>query len=129
MPLEKSKEARVAFGAWPALHGTRGQAPDPAKPSRNHQVDDDEQILVEGPDHALAEAAQADNAPAFSATDGRRHRSEQEGAGNPYPLERLPDDPGTKRVKVELDIRKLGHGDIIGLWAAGPAGSGRRITG
>ena len=83
-------------------------------------MDDDEQVLVEGPDDALAEAAQAENAPAFDADDGRRHRSEQEGADHPHPLERLPDDPGTKRVKVELDIGKLGHSDsIIGLWAPG----------
>ena len=33
-------------------------------------MDDDEQVLVEGPDHAFAKAAQADDAPPFAAVTG-----------------------------------------------------------
>ena len=124
MPLVKSKQASVVFGAGPA-RPVRGAGPGT---HRNLPA-----IIRWMTTNRSSSRSQTTRLPRrrrprtrrpSTRLIGRRHRSEQEGADDPYPLERLPDDPGTKRVKVELDVGKLGHRDIIGLRAPCRVASG-----
>jgi hypothetical protein len=72
----------------------------------NHQI----QLIVELPDDALAETADASHDVAFDRAEWRIDRAEKKRADEADARQRLSDDPGMEGVEVEEDIGELGHG-------------------
>jgi hypothetical protein len=92
------------------LAGDAGAGRFPVQAARNHQVDDDEQLVFERDDDALAEPAEAGD---LTAGDGRGRRidgAQQERARDPDALEPRAIDARPQRLDVDGDVRKLRHG-------------------
>jgi hypothetical protein len=73
---------------------------------------DEKEIVFQGKDDPLPEAAKLDNPLPLRGADGNIDRAEEEWAREPYFLERFVRDPGTKMLDVKRDIR------IFGQWRA-----------
>ena len=87
----------------------RGTRIPPLKAPRDHQVDNGEEIVVQAENHPLPKPGEATHDLAVHFAD-RRIPGLEEG-GRPYSqaLDRLAHDPGTQRMKVEVDLGKFRH--------------------
>ncbi len=103
MPVGKSNAAR------PTLPGIGGAALAPSQTSRDHQVEDDEEIAVEREHDALAEAPEADDAASLELTRRGRDGAHQKRVADPKAFERLTEDAGVQRFEIDRDVRELGH--------------------
>ena len=72
-------------------------------------MNDDEEIVFELPDDALAEAAKAGDALAFDIGHGWTDRTQKERAGEADALEPMSDDSWLQGVEVQLHIGKFRH--------------------
>ena len=85
----------------------------PAQAARDHQVDDEKQIVVEGEDDALADAAHAADDRAVDRVDRRIDRAEDERAVEREPLEAAADDVARQRLEVDDDVGEFGHDERL----------------
>ena len=69
----------------------------------------EKEIILEREDDPLAEAAKLDNPLPLRGADRHIDRAEEEGAREPYLLERLVPDAGTKMLDVKRDVRIFGQ--------------------
>ena len=74
----------------------------PPKSTRDHQVEDHENVALELPDDAFAETAQAADNLAIDREDRRVERSHQERTLHPGALERPTDDAGREALDVQV---------------------------
>ena len=81
----------------------------PLETAGDHQVNDQEEVVIHLPDDALAETLEPAHAPALNRVDRRIDRTDEERARDANTLQPLPDDAGAERVEVELDVRQFRH--------------------
>jgi len=74
-------------------------------------VKDEEQLAFRLENDPLAQAAQADNGPAFDGGKRWIDRAQQKRAGQPHRRDAPADDSRLERTKIEQDVRKLGHSE------------------
>ena len=77
VPLSKSNAAR------PILPGSFAPGGEPLEAAGDHQMDDEEELVFECEDDALAEAAELGDVFAFEVARSGLDRAEDEGAGEP----------------------------------------------
>ena len=106
------------------LAGDLGASSEDLEPSRDHQVNDEEQIALELPDQALAETAQANHGLAVSLIDRRIDGANEKRTREANPFEALIEDARPERVEVQLDVRKFRHGLLALMSAANPVSRG-----
>ena len=94
---------------------------EPAQPAGDHQVDDDEELALEGQDDALAEPLDADRRAGPRPRRRRRHRAQQERMADADALEAMADDLGRQPLDVDADVGQLGHRASVPAAAAGRA--------
>ena len=85
----------------------------PVQPAGDHQVEDEEEVVVEREDDALAEPRDASDHLPLDRAERRRRRSHQKRADQPNAVDRLADDPRGKRFDVDRDVRQFRHDRII----------------
>src|SRR5262249_52268293 len=118
----------------------------PAEAAGDHEMDDEEQVAVEGEDESLAKMADGAHGAALGRFDRRIKRAEGERAPDEDASERGAEDAPTDRLDVDRDVRELGHparivagtrgaraGCAVAAWVAGarprrrtPSGNARR---
>ena len=76
----------------------------PAKPARNHQMQNQKQLPLQLEHDALAEALQADDRPAFHGRQRRIDGPKEKRRCEPDPVDTTPDDARRQRMKVEEDV-------------------------
>ena len=103
VPLANSNTASVMRAAA-SLAGL-----EPAQPSRDHQVQHQEQVAFEGDDDALAEAPTPRDALADDVGDRRHRGAQHERTGQPDALEALAGDALARGFDVDRDVGQLGH--------------------
>src|SRR6185436_708140 len=81
----------------------------PAQASRDHQMNDDEQLLVERQDNALAETAHTTHWLRPDFVNRRRDRAEDEGALQLDTREGMADELLSQRFDVERDVGQFRH--------------------
>jgi hypothetical protein len=109
LPPSKSSSARVMRPGGFA----------PAQPASDHQVDDEEQVVVEGEDDPLAQPPHAADDLAFSVADRRHRRAQHERIQQPYAPQHLSANLPVQGLAVDDDVGKLGH--RRGAFCAAPA--------
>jgi hypothetical protein len=82
----------------------------PTEPSRDHQVQDEEQVALEREDDALSQAAEAGHDAPRGLRERRRRRPEEERRAEPDALEPPPCGLPLEAFHVHGDVRQLGHG-------------------
>src|SRR5262249_33016549 len=82
----------------------------PVEAARDHEVQDQEEVLLEREHDALADPFDARHSLAASLRDRRRDRPQEKRASEADLLEPLADDARTKRLEIGGDVRKLRHG-------------------
>ena len=85
----------------------------PVQPARDHEMQHEEQVVVELEDDALAEPAQAADRLAEDGVDRRVEGAEEKRIGEPDLRQRLADDAGAEAVDVGDDVGKFGHGRML----------------
>ena len=85
----------------------------PVEPARNHEVQGEEEVVLEHEDDPLAEPPHCGDPPPLCGADGRLGGPEQERAPEPDRLERRAAHPRLDRLDVDRDVRQLGHGVIL----------------
>ncbi len=106
---EEQGPRREVEGGQAHLSRNLRPARAPVEPPRDHQVEDQEQLLRERDHEALAEPPERAHRAAHQRVEGWVHGAEEEGARQAEALERLAEDPGPERVDVHLDVRQLRH--------------------
>ena len=86
--------------AVPSRKGGFGLSPVEA--TRDHQVQDEEEFILQLEDDALAHAAQSDDAPALRLLDARVMASEDEGAADANAPDLLSLHAAPQRVEIEF---------------------------
>src|SRR5713226_5900418 len=81
----------------------------PAEATRDHQVDHQEQVVLELEDQAFARTSQAQDALVFGCFERWIGGAQDERAGEPNALERLAYDVALEKIQVDRQVRKLGH--------------------
>ena len=81
----------------------------PPETAGNHQVDDEEQVPLDAPYDAFAEATQPLDPTTVQGRHRRRDRVDQERTRDPGALEPRALEPRPERVQVEFDIRQFRH--------------------
>src|SRR6266849_8955004 len=81
----------------------------PAEAAGDHQVDHDEQVVLELEDQAFARTAQAQHALVCGRFERWVGRAQDERAGQPNALQRLAHDVALEKIQVDRQVRKLGH--------------------
>src|SRR5215831_18029323 len=114
MPEMMRGSVRARLSVWfscvmAALSSSAVQAPC------DHQVDDQEQIIVELDHDALAKPTQRLDGASMRGGDGRLERADHEGAGQPHALERGAADARVERLDVDGDVGQLRHGGCFGV--------------
>ena len=104
VPVGKSKAAR------PTLPGILApRAGLPLEPPGDHQVQDEEQVVLEHEDDALAQPLERDDPLAVDGGERRLDRAQQERARQPHLVERLADHAVGDALDVDGDVGQLGH--------------------
>ena len=93
------------------------------EPSRDHQVDDQEEIALEGDDETLAQAVQSGHPAAMGGRERRIERAQDEWAGQSHPLERGAADAQVERLEVDGNVGQLRHAQGTGARARGRSAS------
>jgi len=101
---------------------------EPAQPSGDHEMDDDEEVAFERQHDALAEPLDPDDELALDRRDRRRHRAEQERVTDRDALETLADGLGGEPLDVDGDVGELGHRGSVPSRAAHLSGAAARAT-
>ena len=81
----------------------------PVETAGDHQVQDEEEVVIKGKHDALAEAAKFADGLAFDGVDARDGGAEEEWGGDAQVFERLTDYARGERGEVGRDVRELGH--------------------
>ena len=90
-------------------------ARQPLESARNHQMDDDEEIVFEREHDSLAEAADRDDFASFEGGRGGLDGAEHERVRQPQFLERMAEHARLEGLDVNRDVGKFRHGaPIIG---------------
>ena len=97
----------------------------PAQPPRDHQVDDQEELVVELEHDALADAPHAADDLAGDRVDRRRHRAQDERARQHHLFEHSAGHLRPQRFHVDHDVWKFRHSPAF---YARPACRGRSAT-
>jgi hypothetical protein len=77
----------------------------PAQPPRDHEVQDQEQLVVQFQDESLAEPAQATDRFPRGLCQRRGHTAQQKRAAQPHLVQGLSDDAGMQTFQIDHDIR------------------------
>ncbi len=91
----------------------------PVQPAGDHQMEHDEQLVVEADDDALAEARQPAHGPATKGGDRRVDGAQHEGVSEPDILQRPTRQAALQRLDIGGDVGQFGHG--ARLWHGGRA--------
>src|SRR5207249_7036338 len=91
----------------PATEPCRGRAP--VEPARDHEVEDEEELVLEPENDALSQPLQAENRLPLESADGGIDRAQEKRTRQPNATERLPDDAGSETLDVDDDVGQLGH--------------------
>ena len=84
---------------------------DPAEPSRNHEVEHQEDLAFRFHRDPLAEAVEIDDASPDNGGERRLDRTEQERRREAYTLDAAAEDPRRQGVQVEENVWQFRHGD------------------
>jgi hypothetical protein len=106
---EQKGSVREVHGQEADLAGHLAAWRFPLEAAGNHQVEHQEDVLVELHHEALAQSMQRNDMPTDCRIEGRIDRPQQERAGETHPLDSLADHARTERGDVEEDVRQLGH--------------------
>ena len=87
----------------------------PVEAAGNHEVKHEPDVVFEAQGDALADAAEAGDALAFSLADGRIHGAEKEEALDADGLEGLAEHAGLKGGEIGRDVGEFGHGSRLRL--------------
>src|SRR5262249_39844422 len=87
-----------------------GPALLPAEAAGDHQVDDEEEVLLEPENDAFAEPPDRLDGFADGGVERRIERAHQKWVDDSDALERLAEDPRRETRPVRFEIRKFGHG-------------------
>jgi hypothetical protein len=85
----------------------------PFEATGNHQMDDEEEVVLEAEDDALAEAAQCDDGFSGELCGTGLDRAKDEWVGEPDLFERMAEHAGFQRFEVDRDVGKFGHDSSI----------------
>ena len=85
----------------------------PVEAAGDHEMEDEEEVVVEAEDDALADAAERADGAAFDGLDAWDGGAKKEGRGDAEVFERLADDAGLQRGEVGGDVGELGHTEIL----------------
>ena len=86
----------------------------PHEAAGDHQVQHEEQVVVEREDEALAEPANRAHGLAVHDLERRHRGAQQERVAQFDPREHLPDDTRLERFAVDLDVGQFGHFSTAG---------------
>ena len=75
----------------------------------DHQMKDEEELVLEGEDDALPDSLQTDDLEADDGVERGFDGSQEKKAREPDALECPPAYPWREALEVELDVGKLGH--------------------
>ena len=81
----------------------------PAQTPGDHQVQDEEQVVVDADDDPFAEAFHGLHRAPLGGLERGRDGPQHERAEQPGPLDSLPDDARREAGHVHLDVRQLQH--------------------
>ena len=81
----------------------------PSKPSRDHQVQHDEEIVFHGEDDPLADPPKPDHASAFDCAHRRLDRPDEERVADSQAIERLVQHTGRERTQIQLNVGEFWH--------------------
>ena len=81
----------------------------PVQAPGDHQMDDDEPLVLERDHHALAETPHAGDGAAEDVAEGRVHRAQDERRGQAQRLEARAADALAQRFHVDRHVGQLGH--------------------
>src|SRR5579883_487877 len=95
----------------------------PMKPSRNHQVQNQPEIVIESDSNAFTDAPQLTHCMAFHIFYRGVRRAQQKGARNPNMLQRLSDNARLQRADIGSNVRQLRHEYQLALLASDSATS------
>src|SRR5438093_6210856 len=76
----------------------------PVEAARDHQVEDQEELLLAADHEALAEPAEPGHPPPFGGREGRLQRAKEERAPEPHALEPLREDARPQALEVDDDV-------------------------
>ena len=100
---------REIEGSQPDLSGNRRAGLAPSEPAGDHQMDDDEEVLVEGKDNPLAQAAKTPDVAAGEVARARLDCADDERIAQADPLQPLSHQPCRQGVYVYRYVRQLRH--------------------
>ena len=127
---QDERPGREVEGGEPDLPGHRRAARPPAQAAGDHEMEHEEQVVLEDEHQPLALPAERAS-PAFpvaSRSGGSAVRSTN-GAAHADPLQRLAERRAVERLEVDGDVGILRHGDTLTRKApAGPASPARRAA-
>ena len=101
---ESERAALEVERGEPELARELGTGRLPVQPPRDHQMENEEELIVELEDDPLAKPAQATNRFAERGIEGRVEGADEEGMGNPNPIERPPGDAPVETLDVHDDV-------------------------
>src|SRR6185312_1030791 len=84
----------------------------PVQASGDHQMQDEEQVVIEDKDNAFADAAKRTNFFAFDLANAGYRSAQQQWAGDAEVFQSLPDNPRRQRGEVGRDVGKFGHAGV-----------------
>ena len=102
MPVGKSKAASPTL---PTIRARR----TPAQAPGDHQMDDEEEVVLEAEDDALAEPAERDDRATDDGGDRWIDGAQEERAREAHRLERLAENARREALEVQLDVGVLRH--------------------
>src|SRR6266545_420207 len=79
------------------------------QPAGNHQMQDEPEISLQPYTNPFAQSTQANDPPAFYATDRRQCRAQQKGRHDGHAFERFPQDALLEGFEVDDDVGKFRH--------------------
>ena len=84
----------------------------PAEPARNHEVQDEIELVIEGNHDPLAESTDAAHNAAVQRIERRVHGAKDEWAFRESPLQHQAGDARIQRVDEQNDVGQFGHGPL-----------------
>src|SRR5688572_1945274 len=122
---EEERAGREVERRQPALPRNRPGGVRPAEPSGDHQMDREEEVVLEGDHDSLPEPPQADDGLPRRGLERRIPRGEERDRPHPDLLDPRAADAGLQGVQVGGDLGELGHGSNLASGAARPQASNR----
>src|SRR6185437_14982247 len=100
----RKTEARQHGARWTLLSRCA-----PAEPSRDHEVDDEKELIAEAEHDAFPDAAHTGHMPTLVFGDGWSHGAQHEGSFDARVFQRLPAHPWRKLLEIDRDIGEFWH--------------------